>query len=174
MLCLLTWNAIDSDIKEASWQRHGSLGSRVLGRRGLLKKAGLVGSFRAPSFETYHACAQGLHYARSARESATSPLKMSSIRSSRKVSVDYRDAERLGDLFYNRQPTEDQLECLLTLLANYDKSAIPSLVNSPITKYANQTSMHLAAKGGLYHCLEILLIHGGKFNNYRCVDAFYH
>ena len=76
--------------------------------------------------------------------------------------MDNRDAERLGDLFHNRVATEDQLQCILTLLANYDRSAIPSLVNSPITKYANQTSMHLAAKGGLYHCLEILLINGGK------------
>ena len=76
--------------------------------------------------------------------------------------MDNRDTEKLGDLFHNRAPTEDQLECLLTLLANYDRSAIPSLVNSPITKYANQTSMHLAAKGGLYHCLEILLIQGGR------------
>ena len=77
--------------------------------------------------------------------------------------MDNRDAERLGDLFHNSAPTEDQLECLLNLLANYERSAIPSLINTPIAKYANQTSMHLAAKGGLYHCLEILLIHGGKY-----------
>ena len=98
------------------------------------------------------------------RESDLAPklTKMSVVRSSRKVLVDNRDAERLGDLFHNRLPTEDQLESLLRLLSNYDRSATPRLVNSPVMKYANQTSVHLAAKGGSYHCLEILLKHGGK------------
>lgn len=79
----------------------------------------------------------------------------------KKVSVDSRDAEKLGELFHNRLPTENQLENLLRFLSKYDLAVIPKLVNLPIMKYAHQTSVHLAAKGGSYHCLEILLKHGG-------------
>lgn len=76
--------------------------------------------------------------------------------------MDRWDAERLCELFHNRLPTEDQLESLLRLLSDYDGAILPKLINMPVMKYAHQTSVHLAAKGGSYHCLEILLKHGGK------------
>lgn len=82
--------------------------------------------------------------------------------SSCKLTIDSRDAEKLGNLFQDQLPTQNQLESLCRLLAKYDKAIMPKLVNFPVRKYAHQTSVHLAAKGGSYHCLEILLKRGGK------------
>ena len=80
----------------------------------------------------------------------------------RKSIADNRDAVKLGDMLCSPLPVEEKQDRLLMFLAEFMETAVPSLVNYRIKKYAHQTAVHIAAKFGLTTCLDILLKRGGK------------
>ncbi len=78
------------------------------------------------------------------------------------ASYNATDIDQLGFIL-NREPYDSQTQVLRSFLSRFPRSTVLKLINHPIKRYSGQTSVHLAAANGLWECLEILLLSGGRY-----------
>ena len=61
---------------------------------------------------------------------------------------------------------------LKKILENKTPDERKEAINCPLLELQNKTCVHLAAELGLYECLELMLINGGKVLNYGYILTF--
>ena len=71
--------------------------------------------------------------------------------------------ERLGDFIQNREASPATVDTLRNFLCTYEPTYRKKIINAPLPRFYNRTSVHLGAEKGLTPFLRILLKHGGKF-----------
>jgi len=70
--------------------------------------------------------------------------------------------ERLRDFLLKGDVSAVTKDTLRNFLFNYDSTQRKKIINAPLARWYNRTSVHIAAEKGLTPFLRILLTHGDK------------
>ena len=69
--------------------------------------------------------------------------------------------ERLRDFLLKGDVSTATIDTLRNFLCQYDLTYRKKIINAPLARFYNRTSVHIAAEKGLTPFLRILLTHGG-------------